>query len=81
MKLDDLKPPKPALFWAIAMAATLFVATGYSIVPPPPHDISLSAALPSEPTAAVPHPVEAPQRLSDDVPEPDPSANAIGLTP
>ena len=81
MKLDDLKPPKPALFWAIAIAAALFVATGYSIVPSPTHDITPGAALPSEPTAAVPPHGEAPQRLSDDVPEPDPSANAIGLTP
>ena len=82
MKFENVKRPGSTLFWVIAVAAALFVTTGFAIAPAPPHDptsdTTLVSALPAEPTSALPRSASSAQ-TSDDLPESDPSAHAIGL--
>ena len=84
MKFENVKRPGSTLFWVIAVAAALFVATGFAVSPAPSHDPTsdptLVSALPAELTSALPRAASSAQaRTSDDLPESDPSANAIGL--
>jgi hypothetical protein len=79
MKFAHVKPPRSALFWAVAGAATAFVASGYSIPPPVSTGTKVAVVLPKEPTAALRSAEPArPLALRDEPPEPDPSLNSIG---
>jgi hypothetical protein len=79
MKLAHVRPPRSALFWAVAGAATAFVASGTSNPPPVAPQTRAAVVLPHEPTSAV-RPIEPdrPLVLRDEPPEPDPSLNSIG---